>query len=161
MAGRKGTGIGRSGAAKGKDFGKLCNYKYVQGNYIQGRGTVVVIEVLLYVGGVLPVFWGTAHLFPTKSTVDSFGEISADNKRILAMEWVNEGLTLIFIGALVILNTLMELQLQLIYTASAVMLIAMALLSVFTGARTSQLPFKLCPVIFTSAAILILLGSLY
>ena len=120
-----------------------------------------MIEVLLYVGGVLPVFWGTAHLFPTKSTVESYGAISTDNKRILAMEWINEGFTLIFVGALVTLNTLMGFHLQLIYMASAVMLIAMALLSVSTGARTSQLPFKLCPVIFSSAAILILLGSLH
>jgi hypothetical protein len=42
------------------------------------------------------------------------------------MEWINEGFTLIVVGTLVILNTWMGFQLQLIYTASAVMLIAMA-----------------------------------
>jgi len=77
------------------------------------------------------------------------------------MEWINEGFTLIFVGALIFLNTLLSFHLQLIYMASAVMLIAIALLSVFMGARTSQPVFKLCPVIFSSAAILILLDSLY
>ena len=113
---------------------------------------------------MLPIFWGIGHLFPTEKVVESFGDISNDNKRILKMEWINEGFTLIFIGALVILVTLISgsqtQSSQLIYWLSAVMLISMALLSLMTGAKTSQLPFKLCPFIFTSAAVLLLLGSL-
>jgi len=101
-------------------------------------------------------------LFPTKSVVDSFGEISEDNKRILTMEWINESIALIFVGILVIVTTLIgessALTSQLVYWLSAVMLIAMALLALMTGARTQQLPFKLCPIIFGSAAVLILLG---
>lgn len=116
-------------------------------------------EILLYIGGILPVFWGVTHLFPTRSVVSGFGEISKDNRRIIAMEWINEGFTLIFIGALVILNTIMGFHLSLVYWLSATMLFSMALLSLATGAQTSQLPFKLCPVIFSSAAILILLGA--
>jgi len=116
-------------------------------------------EILLYIGGILPVFWGTAHLFPTKSVVKSFGNISEDNKKIIAMEWVNEGLALIFVGLLVILNTIMGLYLSLIYWLSAAMLFSMALLSLATGARTSQFPFKICPILFGTAATLLLLGT--
>jgi hypothetical protein len=39
------------------------------------------------------------------------------------------------------------------------MLVAMAGLSLLTGARTSILPMKFCPVIFTTAAILFVLAS--
>jgi hypothetical protein len=119
--------------------------------------------ILLYIGAILPIFWGVSHLFPTKSVVDSFGEISEDNKRILTMEWINESIALIFVSILVIVTTLIgessTLTSQLVYWLSAVMLIAMALLALMTGARTTQLPFKLCPIIFGSAAVLILLGS--
>jgi len=37
---------------------------------------------LLYTGSLLPALWGIAHLMPTKSVVDGFGEIGADNERI-------------------------------------------------------------------------------
>ena len=116
-------------------------------------------EIILYVAGIIPLFWGTAHLFPTKSVVKSFGDISEDNKKILTMEWVNEGLALIFVGSLVILNTAMGSYISLIYWSSAVMLFSMAILSLATGARTSQFFFKLCPILFGTAATLLLLGT--
>ena len=55
-------------------------------------------QVLLYSGSAFIAFWGIAHLFPTKSVVAGFGEISADNKRIITMEWIIKGIALIFIG---------------------------------------------------------------
>jgi hypothetical protein len=66
--------------------------------------------VLLYVGGAIPFLWGTAHLFPTKSVVRGFGEISADNKNIITMEWIIEGIALIFIGTLVAVVTSIDYQ---------------------------------------------------
>ena len=54
--------------------------------------------VLLYIGAILSFLWGVAHLFPTANVVKGFGEISKDNKNIIAMEWINEGVMLIFIG---------------------------------------------------------------
>jgi len=49
-------------------------------------------------GAVVPALWGFAHLFPTKSVINGFGEITTDNKRIITMEWLVEGVSLIFIG---------------------------------------------------------------
>jgi len=40
-------------------------------------------------------------------------------------------------------------------------LLAMAVVSLFTGARASLLPYKLCAPIFTTAAILVLVGGLF
>jgi hypothetical protein len=39
------------------------------------------------------------------------------------------------------------------------MLNTLSVISLLTGFKVSFLPFKLCPVIFTTASILILLGS--
>ena len=42
--------------------------------------------------GVL-IAWGVAHLAPTRAVTASFGDISLDNRRILVMEWMAEGVT--------------------------------------------------------------------
>jgi hypothetical protein len=48
-------------------------------------------QILPYIGAGLTLLWGSAHLFPTKSVVRGFGEISVDNRRIITMEWLIEG----------------------------------------------------------------------
>lgn len=121
--------------------------------------------VMLYVGSIVVVLWGIAHIvIPTKGIVRSFGPISIDNKRILTMEWIMEGLALVFIGSLVILVTLLagveNTASELVYRASGVMLGIMAGVSLFTGARTSIIPMKLCPPIFISVAIAYWLASI-
>ncbi len=119
--------------------------------------------ILLYLGSGLTVIWGTAHLFPTKSVVQGFGEISIDNKRIITMEWIIEGLALIFIGILVATVTVIDpsnVVSTAVYIISVIMLLLMAVLSLFTGFKISFLPFKLCPFIFTASAVFILIGGL-
>ena len=119
--------------------------------------------ILLYLGSGLTVIWGVAHLFPTKSVVQGFGEISIDNKRIITMEWITEGLALIFIGVLVATVTVIDpsnVVSTAVYFVSVIMLLVMALLSLFTGFKVSFLPFKLCPFIFTASAVLIMIGGL-
>ena len=119
--------------------------------------------ILLYLGSGLTVIWGVAHLFPTKSVVQGFGEISIDNKRIITMEWINEGLALIFIGVLVVTVTAINpsnIVSTAIYFISVLMLLVMALVSLFTGFKVNFLPFKLCPFIFTASAVLIMIGGL-
>jgi hypothetical protein len=119
--------------------------------------------ILLYLGSGLTVIWGSAHLFPTKSVVKGFGEITIDNKRIITMEWINEGIALIFIGVLVATVTVIDpsnVVSTAVYFISVIMLLVMAVLSLFTGFKISFLPFKLCPFIFIASAVLILIGGL-
>ena len=52
----------------------------------------MVNQVLIYSGSAFIAFWGVAHLFPTRSVVSGFGEVSADNKRIIAIKWIVEGI---------------------------------------------------------------------
>jgi hypothetical protein len=119
--------------------------------------------VLLYVGAGLTSFWGIAHLFPTKSVVEGFGEITLDNRRIITMEWIVEGVSLIFMGLLVATVTVidpMRAVSKAAYVLSIMGLVALAIVSVFTGFKVNFIPFKLCPFIFTGSAALIFVGGL-
>ena len=120
-------------------------------------------EILLYIGSAVAIVWGIAHIAPTKNVVNGFGQISEDNKRIITMEWVAEGLALCFIGFLVLFVTLLgepkEGSSLIVYRASAGMLIAMAIWTGLTGARTPIIPIKICPFVKTVVAVLFILGS--
>lgn len=118
--------------------------------------------ILLYVGSGLTFLWGATHLFPTKNVVAEFGDISEDNRRIITMEWIVEGVALIFIGVLNGIVTFVDPTTEIsrvVYKVSAGGLVTLAVVSLFTGFKVSLLPFKLCPLIFSASAILLLMGS--
>lgn len=116
----------------------------------------------LYVGSIVIFLWGVGHLVPTRNVVEGFGSISSDNRKIITMEWLIEGLTLCFLGALVALTAVMlgpdAVGTRLVARAAGAMLIVLAGVSAFTGARTTVLPMKLCPFV-KSAVALAFLGS--
>ena len=120
-------------------------------------------QIFLYVGSIFTIIWGVAHLFPTKSVVNSFGEITIDNRRIITMEWIIEGVFLIFIGLLCSGITYLNLPGIIsgyVYILSSVFLFLLAIISLFTGFKINFLPYKLCPIIFSLSAILIITGTL-
>ena len=123
------------------------------------------MDILLYIGSALIFIWGIAHIIPTKSVVKGFGEISEDNTKIITMEWAAEGMTLCFIGLLVLLVTAIAGSQNpvsaLVYRISAGMLVVMAIWTSLTGARTSVIPIKICPIVKTAVAILFIIGSLF
>ena len=120
-------------------------------------------NLLLYIGSGIIFLWGLAHIIPTKAIVSGFGDISEDNKKVLTMELIAEGLTLIFLGVLVLLVTILAgsqaKAAYIVYLACAVMLLVMAILTVMTGARASTIWYKICPVVKTVVAVLFILGS--
>ena len=120
-------------------------------------------QTFLYIGAALTIIWGIAHLFPTKSVVRDFGDISIDNKRLITMEWITEGVALMLIGTLVGAVSFVDPNSEVsavVYAVSIFGLLALALVSLFTGFRISFLPFRLCPFIFTASALLIFIGGL-
>jgi len=123
----------------------------------------MINAILLYVGAGIITVWGIAHIIPTKSVVNGFGQISQDNKRIITMEWIAEGLTLCFIGLLVLFVTIWgeagNQTSTIVYMASASMLVIMAALTSVTGARTSIVPIKICPFVKVVVAVLFFLGA--
>ena len=123
------------------------------------------MDILLYIGSAIIFIWGIAHIIPTKSVVKGFGEISDDNTKIITMEWAAEGITLCFIGLLVLLVTAIAGSQNpvsaLVYRISAGMLVVMAVWTSLTGARTSVVPIRICPIVKTAVAILFIIGSLF
>ena len=121
-------------------------------------------ETLLYIGSIVIILWGIAHIIPTKAIVNGFGEISEDNRKVLTMELIAEGLTLIFLGVLPLLVTLsvgvQDRTAGIVYLACAVMLLVMAVLTGMTGARTATIWYKLCPAIKTVVAVLFILSGI-
>jgi hypothetical protein len=116
---------------------------------------------LLYLASFLTAAWGVSHLFPTRNVVKGFGDISLDNQRVITMEWINEGATLIFIGVLTAAVTLVDpasAVAHTVYWLAIGMLIVLSIISLLTGFKINFLPYRLCPIIFTGSAILIFLG---
>ncbi len=123
-----------------------------------------MVDILLYAGSIIIIIWGIAHIVPAKSVVSGLGPVSEDNRRIILMEWVAEGLTLCFIGLLVLLITILggaqNPVSAIVYRTCAAMLVAMAIWTQLTGARTPIVTIKICPFVKTAAAIIFFLGSL-
>ena len=119
-------------------------------------------KILVIIGACLNIVWGMAHIFPTGNVVKSFGNITVNNKQILLMEWLNESLTLNFIGILVLVTVIIEKEntklRKAVFGLAASMLFSMAVLSLFTGFRINFLPYKLCPLIFSISGAFILQG---
>lgn len=120
-------------------------------------------DALLYLGGVLAVLWGTAHLFPTIRVVRSFDPITSDNRLILTMEWIAEGILLIFGGVLVVVMTARfgagHVSTQTVAVGAAAMLLVLAVVSAFTGGRVDFIMYRLCAPIFVVSAALMLAGA--
>ena len=121
-------------------------------------------SLLFYSGSVLIILWGIGHLVPTSGIVRDFGPLSDDNRRIITMEWIAEGMTLCFLGVLVLTSVVTtgpgSPTSIFIGWASAGMLLAMAVLSGFTGARTSIIPMRLCPLVKTMVGALFIAATL-
>ena len=102
-------------------------------------------------------------MFKTRSVVAGFGPIGRDNVRVLTMEWINEGATLLFIAVLVAAVALTDATSDVaraVLWVTVAMLNAMSAVSLFTGFRVDFIAYRLCPPIFTGASLLIVLALL-
>jgi len=119
-------------------------------------------EIMIYIGAAIIILWGIAHIIPTKAIVKGFGEISEDNKKVLRMEIITEGLTLIFLGVLPLFITLFgnsqSYEAHVVYFLTAVILLVMALITLLTGARTPVIWYKICAPVKVLTAALYLVG---
>jgi hypothetical protein len=119
-------------------------------------------EALAYIAAALTGLWGVSHAVPTRQVVAGFEPITTDNRRVLLQEWLAEALTMWGLAALVIAVTLIPASgeaADVVYRVCAGLLVAIAALTAATGARTPVIWFKICPVLLTSSAVLLLLAS--
>ena len=118
--------------------------------------------VLLYIAAAVTCVWGIAHLFATKGVIAGFGDLSADNRRIITMEWIVEGVALISTAAFVAAATAVEPGAAVssaVYAVAIGTLLVLSVVSLFTGFKVAFLPFRLCPVVFGVSAALIAWGA--
>jgi hypothetical protein len=118
--------------------------------------------ISLYLAAALTGVWGIAHLFATRGVVKGFGALSADNRRIITMEWIVEGVALISTAAFVASATAVDPGAAVssaVYAVALGTLVVLAAVSLFTGFKVAFLPFRLCPVIFGVSAALIAWGA--
>ena len=119
-------------------------------------------QALLYIASAMTGLWGAAHLFATRGVVAGFGEITTDNRRIITMEWIVEGIALISTAAFVAAATAVQAETPVssaVYAVAAGTLVVLAVVSLFTGFKVAFLPFRLCPFIFGVSAGLIVWGA--
>jgi len=121
------------------------------------------VHVLAYIAAALVGAWGIAHAVPTTRVVAGFGPITTDNRRILTQEWLAESFTMWGMAALVVAVTATPVDPQvtdIVYWTVAGLLVALAVLTALTGARTPIVWFKVCPVLLSSSAALLLVSIL-
>ena len=121
------------------------------------------MQVLVYIAAALIALWGIAHAVPTKRVVASFAPITADNRRVLIQEWLAESLTMWGVATLVVAVTATAADIPvtaIVYRVVAGLLVALAVLTVLTGARTPIVWFKVCPALLATSAALLLVASI-
>jgi hypothetical protein len=116
-----------------------------------------------YLAGIVVALWGVAHAVPTRQVLAGFAPVSADNRRIVLQEWLAEAFTMWGVAALVLIVTAvggadMDVRAW-VYRIAAGLLIALGTLTALTGARTSVIWFKICPVLLAGSAGLLLAAS--
>ena len=119
--------------------------------------------MLAYIAAALIGAWGVAHALATKRVVAEFGQVTGDNRRILVQEWLAESFTMWGVAALVVAVTATPVAAQvsaIVYHVAAGLLLALAGLTAFTGARTPVIWFKVCPVLLATSAVLLLVSAL-
>ncbi len=121
--------------------------------------------IFLILGSVIIFAWSVAHIIPTAAVVKGFGELSPDNRRIISMEWVAEGLALCSIGVLVLLVTLSggagQALGRVVFWTSAGTALVLGAWTFIAGFKTSVLPIKICPLVLTCVAVLFFLSGLW
>lgn len=90
---------------------------------------------------------GVAHVISTRSVLAGFAPISMDNRRVVPQEWLVEPVTMWGIAALVVVTTVVggagsEVT-SWVHRVVAALLVALAVVTALTGARTPAIWFKI------------------
>ena len=120
--------------------------------------------VLASTAAAIVGLWGVAHAIPTGQVLAGFKPITQDNRRIVLQEWMAEAFTMWGIAGVIATVTVVggteSHASQWVYRIVAGLLIALAALTSVTGARTSIIWFKICPLLLTGSAALLVAATL-
>lgn len=123
-----------------------------------------MVDAFALVAAGIVFVWGVSHIIPTKQVVAGFGDIGRDNRRIITMEWVAEGLSFMFVAALIAAVTWSgrspEAAEDLVYRVTVGFLLTIGAWTAMTGARTKVIWFKMCPLVMSVSSGLLIAASL-
>ena len=118
---------------------------------------------IAYIAPAILVLWGVAFILPVREVMHSLGAMSPDGRRIIATEWVAEGMALTFIGLLNLILLMaaggVDPTVALAMRVSAGALAILALWMLVAGFRTRALAIKLCPLVLAGVAVLMVAGT--
>lgn len=120
------------------------------------------MRTLAYLAATIVALWGVAHAVPTRRVIAGFAPISTDNRRVLTQEWLAEALTMWGSAVLIVIVTAHggdTTTMAWVYRGIAGLLLAIAALTAVTGSGTPVVWFKICPVVLTVSATLLLTAS--
>jgi hypothetical protein len=120
----------------------------------------MIPSIVPYVSSLVIIVWGFIHITRTRRMVTVHEPSSVENRRILTMAWVAQGLTLIFIGLLVLGVRYIYGGCEFTYPMATLMLLGVAAWTTFTGSRTSDRFLKMSPVVEVIVAALLLYSDL-
>lgn len=118
---------------------------------------------LAYAGSILLIIWSIIHLVPTRAVLREFGPLDSDNSRQVIMGWLVEGLTLMFVGVMVLLLLIFKepdngATFMVMRIVSAYLLV-LAFVSYLVGNRTNLLPLRASPLMKCAVAAMYLSAS--
>lgn len=121
-------------------------------------------QTLAYLGSFLLIIWSIIHLVPTRAVLREFGPLDSDNSRQVIMGWLVEGLTLMFVGVMVLLLLIFKepdngATFMVMRIVSAYLLV-LAFVSYLVGNRTNLLPLKASPLMKCAVAAMYLSAAL-
>jgi hypothetical protein len=119
-------------------------------------------SALAYVGAAIIAAWGVIHAAPTGRVLASFAPITADNRLTIKQEWLAEAFTMWGVAAIIVAVTAAggsATARDWVYRAAAGLLIALGILTAFTGARTPVIWFKVCVFLLAGSGALLLAAS--
>jgi len=119
---------------------------------------------LAVTAAVVVALWGVAHVAPTGRVLAGFEPIGADNRRIITQEWLAEAFTMWGLAATVLAVTAVGAAGtsagRAVYGVAAALLVALAVLTALTGARTAVPWFKVCTGVYVVCAALLVAACL-
>ena len=119
---------------------------------------------LASLAAVLLALWGVAHAIPTNQLLVGFEPITQDNRRVVLQEWLAEAFTMWGLAGIIVVVTIVggagSKASEWVYRVVAALLIALAILTGLTGARTPVIWFKICPFLLTFSSALLVVASL-
>ena len=125
-------------------------------------GTMATTLAVLAAGIV--AVWGMAHVAPTARVIAGFEPITVDNRRVVTQEWLAEAFTMWGLAAAVLTVTAVggagAPASRSVYAVGASLLVALAVLTALTGARTPVVWFKVCTGVYLVSATLLVAACL-